>query len=93
MLYEYLYALPEDDSFWDVELGGYNKHVCFRNYSEVPTNREDLKKWFNEQLPHWGKNARKLLTRWKIDNKDCVQDFQKEFDGVLTYCSQSKKEK
>ena len=88
MLYEYLYAMPEDDLFWDSELGGYNKHVCFRNYSEIPTNRDDFKNWFKEQLPYWGDNGRKLLARWKIDNEDCVKEFQKKIDNALSYCKQ-----
>lgn len=86
LLYDYLKDLSENDEFWDDEIGGYTKQVCFRNFGSRPSNREKFKEWFKEQLPHWGANAKKLFDRWKKDNKEETEKFQKDFQNAYDHC-------
>ena len=64
LFYDFLRELPETDDFWSSEIGGYTKQICFRNYIHRPNDRVVFKNWFNEQLPHWGKNGKKLFDKW-----------------------------
>ncbi len=75
IFYDYLYNLSDIDEFWDTDLGGYNKQVCFKDYTSKPDNRVDFKKWFRQQEIYWGTNCNKLITRWKKDNTEEVDKF------------------
>ena len=86
LLYDYLKKLPDNDDFWDNEIGGYSKQVCFRNFSSRPSTRENFKEWFKEQLPYWGTNAKKIFDRWKNDNEEETQKFQGDFQKSYDYC-------
>ena len=85
LIYNYLKLLDENDEFWDTTIGGYTKQVCFRDYTQIPENRDHFKKWFNEQLPYWG-TERNLFKKWKEDNEDQVKEFQNNFQKAYEYC-------
>ena len=78
VLYDYLNALPNEDEFWSSQVGGYNKQVFINNKPTNTTDRETMKKWFNEEKKNWGKGCRKLFNRWKKDNQVSVDKFCKE---------------
>ena len=76
MFYKFLYALPDTDPFWDMELGGYDKKKCFANYPTLvdrdsPTQL--YKNWFVEQERFWGRGNSKLYNYWKIK---CTNEYQ-----------------
>ena len=76
MFYKFLYSLPDTDSFWDMELGGYDKKKCFANYPTLvdrdsPTQL--YKNWFDEQEQFWGRGNSKLYNYWKIK---CTNEYQ-----------------
>ena len=76
MFYKFLYALPDTDPFWDMELGGYDKKKCFANYPTLvdrdsPTQL--YKNWFVEQERFWGRGNSKLYNHWKIK---CTNEYQ-----------------
>lgn len=93
LLYNYLKSLDENDSFWDDVVGGYTKQVCFRNFGQMPQNREEFKKWFNEQLLLWTRNKKKPIERWKKDNKKEEKTFQDNFQKAYDYCLNLRKNK
>lgn len=82
MFYSFLKSLEENDNFWDNNLGGYTKQVCFKNYNNEPKDREAYKKWFNEQLSSWGKCGKKLFDRWANENTEAINLFINEFEEV-----------
>lgn len=86
IFYDYLANLSDNDKFWDKGLGGYNKQVCFKEFTEKPNNRVDFKKWFKQQEEYWGQNCTKLISRWKEDNikeyNKFVVDFVKVYNNV-----------
>jgi predicted ATPase len=80
MFFHFLKSLSDCDSFWDQNIGGYTKQICFEDYgNREPRNREEFKKWFNSQKMYWGSGCRKLLTRWSQDNKQQLAEFQGQF--------------
>jgi predicted ATPase len=86
MFFHFLNALSDMDSFWDQNVGGYTKQICFENYANrEPRDREEFKQWFNRQEQYWGKGCQKLLKRWTKDNLAPVNIFQKQFIRVFEY--------
>lgn len=81
ILFRFLKELPKNDDFWG-DMGGYTKQLCFKNRS-TPSDRVQMKKWFNEQLPYWGTNASRLLNKWKIANPADVDKFKNKFMTAL----------
>jgi predicted ATPase len=61
--YDCLHSLPEDDSLWSQETGGYKKSVCFRDYPDV-TEVNRAKEWFESQQANWGRSCSKLVKRY-----------------------------
>ena len=55
-------------------LGGYNKTICLRDLKEL-SSREKMKEWWKSQLPYWGVNGRKLISFWKEENLQDVEQF------------------
>lgn len=86
IVYDYLSNLSDNDEFWDAELGGYNKQVCFKDYPCKPDNRVEFKKWFKQQEIYWGQNCQKLISRWKKDNIEeydkFIADFLEAYNNV-----------
>lgn len=77
VFYIFLHNLPPNDKFWQ-SCGGYTKQVCFRDCPSIGS-RDVMKRWFNEQLPHWGRGACKLVNRWIEENQELVNDFNDQF--------------
>lgn len=75
VLHDYLNALSNEDEFWSSEVGGYNKQVFINSKPTSTTDRETMKKWFNEEKKNWGNGCRKLFNRWKRDNQTSVDKF------------------
>jgi hypothetical protein len=73
ILYNFLNALPETDSFWGGESVFY-KDTCFNEYPNR-TNPRDHKKWFKKNERNFGNACSRLLNRWKEDNQDLVDEF------------------
>jgi hypothetical protein len=86
VFFHFLKSLSDSDKFWSQDIGGYRRQVCFEEYMSVePVKREQFKSWFNSQEKYWGKNARKLLNRWMIDNTTGVTTFQAKFVKAFEY--------
>lgn len=82
ILYNYLSSLPEDSTFWDDE-GGYTKQVCFKTYRPLKlTDIEEIKKWFSEQVPYWGRSCSKVLNHWKSSDDTIRESFVVNFKTV-----------
>lgn len=76
MFYNFLYSLNDTDSFWDTELGEYDKKKCFANYPTLIDRNADVqqyKKWFEEQEKYWGRGNFKLYNYWKLT---CPSEYQ-----------------
>ncbi|MDD5269933.1 MAG: AAA family ATPase [Candidatus Omnitrophica bacterium] len=82
VFYEYLNDLDEKDEFWSPQLGGYNKAVFLRSRVNS-TDRNTMKSWFKSQKSNWGHGCVKLISRWKKDNKDAVDEFVFAFSKVV----------
>lgn len=83
-MYEFLYHLPKNDSFWSLKPGEYSWQMCFRNYPTLldSAKTHEYKKWFTEQKIHWGRGAQKLYKRWIKDNKEIVLEFNEKLFKV-----------
>lgn len=82
MFYKFLYSLDETDSFWDMELGKYDKKKCFANYPtliERNADSQQYKNWFNEQKRYWGRGNSKLYNYWKIYEESTYKAFLNSF--------------
>lgn len=91
LFFSFLKKLPDTDDFWNLELGGYMKQICFEDYYDCePRNRDEYKKWFNNQKGHWGVNCTKLLSRWKKENADQVKSFIDKFCEVIDYLDKNR---
>jgi energy-coupling factor transporter ATP-binding protein EcfA2 len=83
VIYDYLYRLPENNNFWDFQLGGYNKGVFLNNLPININDSEKMKAWFNEQRHNWGVGCKKLLKYWKKDNIAEVEQFNTKLKNKL----------
>jgi len=77
----FLHTLSDDSIIWNQICDGYTKQFVFKNYTlkQIQTNREDAKKWFNSQLPHWGRSGSRLINQWVAANKEEVDNFIEKF--------------
>lgn len=83
MFYNFLYSLDETDSFWDTELGEYDKKKCFANYPTLIDRKADVqqyKKWFNEQEKYWGRGNSKLYNYWKLT---CQSEYRQFLNNYI----------
>ena len=85
IFYRFLQSLPESDSFWTQEIGGYDKDVCFRNCVDESGGKDTIKAWFNDQKQYWGRGASKMLKRWKNSNPDEVRRIKREFEEAYNF--------
>lgn len=88
MFYRFLYSLDETDSFWDMELGKYDKTKCFANYPTLIERNADSQKykdWFKEQEKYWGRGNSKLYNYWKLLNNDEYNKFLSDFINVYNH--------
>ncbi len=80
----FLNDLDDTNVLWGNINHVYGHQNCFRDYSneDIQDDRHKAKKWFNLQLPSWGKNASKVLNPWKKQNKELVDEFLSSFDEL-----------
>lgn len=86
MFYRFLYSLNETDSFWDTELGEYDKKKCFANYPTLidrSADSQQYKKWFEEQEKYWGRGNSKLYNYWKLTRPTEYQLFLENYVEVF----------
>lgn len=88
MLYEAIYELQENHSFWDNGLSGYSRQVCFRNYQGYLDNIDDIKGWFIEQKPYAGKGYRKFIKLWSQNHEEEIRAFVNDFIKAYNYVAQ-----
>jgi AAA15 family ATPase/GTPase len=81
MFYKYLRGLSEEDEFWESDIGGYTKQVCFRDYMNIADDTNSYKKWYESQKSEFGRSLSKIMKRWKKDNQDEVEKFNKWFEN------------
>jgi AAA15 family ATPase/GTPase len=84
-LSEFLNNLNDNHPIWHEIDETFDHQFCFQEYSntEIQTDREKAKKWFNSHLTIWGRNASKVLNEWKKENRALVQEFNHNFDRLL----------
>lgn len=85
MFYCFLYQLDETDSFWNMELGGYDKKKCFANYPTLIDRNADpqqYKNWFAEQEKYWGRGNSKLYNYWKLCSTSEYKNFLNSFISI-----------
>lgn len=85
ILSEFLYNLEDSHPVWKKIDETFDHQFCFQNYSnsEIQTEREKAKKWFNSHLNIWGRNASKVINEWKKENKNLVVEFKNNFDILV----------
>lgn len=71
VLFDFVYALDDNDEFWDNE-NNFTHQTCFGNF---PDNNH--KRWFNDESNqrYFGRGYSRLFNRWKKDNKEDVDQF------------------
>ena len=84
-IYDYLFSLEETNAFWNNNVGGYSKQVCFRSYIPKPEDKAKIKQWFQEQKRNWGNNCNKVFKQWKESNSQIVEHFTKQVEDILTW--------
>ena len=85
IFYNYLRALPADDTFWG-GFGMYNQQLCFRDLPVISTEREVMKRWFRDQEKYWGRGASRLFNKWKRVNESTVTKFVGLIKAALHRC-------
>lgn len=81
VIYNFLYSLDENDTFWDNSMSGYSKQVCFRGYPNKLEEIDHIKQWYKSQ-----KNIisyTKFLNLWKKRNLTDTENFIANF--IKTY--------
>lgn len=83
---QFLYELPDEADIWSSIDETFDHQYCFENYTNdrIQSDRNDAKKWFNEHLKLWGRNASKVMNPWKKENKEIVDEFNDTFEKLLT---------
>lgn len=86
VLSQFLNDLSDGDPLWAEIDNTFDHQFCFENYTndQIQKDRIAGKKWFNEHLKLWGRNASKVMNPWKSKNKELVQEFIDNFDLLLS---------
>ena len=88
MIYEALYELPDIHPFWDNNLSGYSRDVCFRDYQGHLDNIDDIKAWFTKQKPFAGKAYLKFIKVWSQKHGEDIETFINDFVKAYNYVAQ-----
>lgn len=87
---DFLKSLPPEDSFWEFNKNKSYSKIHMDNYCSDynMTDRTDAKRWFNNNLRFWGKNASVLFKRLKeiciIDIYQFNNDFIEAYNNLAT---------
>ncbi len=81
---QFLFNLPDANPLWKSIDETFDHGFCFQNFSneEIQADRDKAKKWFNQHINLWGRNASKVLNYWKQENAAEVQEFNNIFDNL-----------
>ena len=85
VILNFLKNLNESDEFWDDQIGGYTKEIFIRNLlseNEV-TDRVKIKEWFNKEKQYWGRDCKKVFSRWAKDNEAFINEFNETLERLL----------
>lgn len=91
LLARFLFNISDSDALWDSLSIGYTKQVCFReiSYEQIfvagEQGRQNAKKWFNLQLPYWGKGGVKVLNPFFSKIQQDVDTFKAEYEKMITH--------
>jgi len=70
---KFLSNLAIDDPLWTNE-NQYTKQTYLQSKHGIKDDRDDMKKWFNEQIEFWGENGTRVFKRWKeLNNEKAFQ--------------------
>jgi predicted ATPase len=83
VLCSFLNKLVCDDVFWSTQPGGYNKSAFINSVPANISDRAVMKKWFNSEKQFWGRGCTKLFSRWKIEYKKDIQDFNVKLEKLI----------
>lgn len=96
VVYNMLYALDATDEFWNNDVGGYGKDVCFRDYVNYidskngDESKKAIKSWFQSQKKYIDKKyMQRLFKEWIKKNPKKTADFVNNF--VNAYNSVAKR--
>lgn len=82
---KYLYNLSDTDPLWNNISNGYTKQVCFReiSFDRILADREDAKKWFNQQLQYWGRGGVKVLNPFFNTIQEEIDKFKYDYSQMI----------
>lgn len=82
---KYLYNLSDTDPLWNNISNGYTKQVCFReiSFDRILADREDAKKWFNQQLQYWGRGGVKVLNPFFATIQEDIDSFKSDYAQMI----------
>ena len=91
LLAKFLFNISDSDVLWNSLPIGYTKQVCFReiSYEQIfaagEQGRQNAKRWFNLQLPYWGRGGVKVLNPFFSKIQQDVDTFKAEYDEMITH--------
>ena len=91
LLARFLFNISDSDALWDSLSTGYTKQVRFReiSYEQIfaagEQGRQNAKRWFNRQLPYWGKGGVKVLNPFFSKIQQGIDTFKAEYDEMITH--------
>lgn len=84
---KFLNQLSDYDALWTTLPHGYNKQVCFRNftYDQIMDDRERAKEWFRTQIAagNWGSGGTKVFNALLSSMPDKINAFKADFEKKL----------
>lgn len=82
---KYLYNLSDTDPLWNNISNCYTKQVCFReiSFDRILADREDAKKWFNQQLQYWGRGGVKVLNPFFATIQEDIDSFKSDYAQMI----------
>jgi predicted ATP-binding protein involved in virulence len=84
VMYHFVKKLSDEDNFWKEELN-LTKQMCFLGF-ENGTNQNVAKNWFEKKeniRDYFGDNYNKLYDRWKVENKDLLNEFINGVNNII----------
>lgn len=84
VFYDFISNLPDDDNFWiETDELNFSRQTCFQNYQNGSLST--IKRWFKDESLKtlFGGTYKRIFDRWKKDNHEEVEKFQKEFEKMI----------
>lgn len=87
LVYRHLYSMSDSDPFWKKVGTTYTRQFAITSKGGDSSSKGDdkqwVKKWFNEQSPHWGRGNQKVFKLWAQDHKSECLNFCTKFIRLL----------